>query len=396
MFNYEFSIKTRLIFGRGTVERVGDEVAKMGSKKCMIHYDGGAYIEPLIEQVKKSLTDAGVDYIELPGVQPNPKFSLIHKGIDLCKSEGIDFILAVGGGSTMDSAKVIAGGVRFRGDVWNELNMGAKEVDVLKHAAITTLAGTGSEFSAVAMVQNDEIEPQIKKGIAYPGSNFDFVIANPELLYTLPAKQTAAGTFDIISHSMESYFSDTPNAFLLNGVLETVIKTALKEGKVCLEHPDDYDARANLLMCSYIATSGLHMCGVETDWTVHNIEKPLTNIYHGTHGINLAILTLAWLRYSHGRDIPKFEQWAVNCMGATRDIYDPEKTINDGIDALENWIKKMGMPTRLSEIGIGSDRFEEAAELALAVAGFKGREGYIGRVTKLTFDQIIDVYNLAL
>lgn len=393
--NFNYKVKTELIFGKDADAQVGEAVARYG-KKCMIHYDGGAYIEPLICKVKESLQAAGVEVIELSGVLPNPRFSLIRKGMEICKAEDVDFVLAVGGGSVMDSSKMIAVGTYLEGDVWNELGNGEMTHRILPHGVITTLAGTGSEFSAAAMILNDELESPVKKGFFHPELCFDFAIANPELLYTLPPRQTAAGSMDIISHSMENYFSSTQNAYLLDGVLETVIRTVMKEAKVTLAEPDNFDARANLLLSSYMAMSGLHIPATIGDWVVHNIEKPLTNLYGGTHGVNLGILTLAWLKYSHGRDIPKFEQWAVNCMGAKRDIYDPEKTIADGINIFENWLKQMGLPTHLSEIGIGSEKFEEAAELALFVAGFKGREGYIGRVTKLTFDQILDVYQLAL
>lgn len=303
----------------------------------------------------------------------------------------------------MDSVKVIAGGANFTGDVWSDMvewkKAGpVKELPhkVLPHGAVTTLAGTGSEFSGTAMILNDELEYPVKKGMNHPDFCFDFVIANPELLYTLPPKQTAAGAMDIISHAMENYFTNAEDSYIIDGVLETVIRTVMKEGKAAIEKPDDYDARANLLLASFMAMSGIYLPATPGDWAVHDIENPITNLYGGTHGVNLGILTIAWLKYSHGRDIPKFEQWAVNCMGAKRDIYDPEKTISDGIDIFEGWLRKMGLPTHFSEIGIGPERFEESAELGLHVLGFQGREGYIGRITKLTFDQVMDIYNLAL
>ena len=397
--NFVWSVKTRLIFGKDTVKEIGPEVAKFGSKKCMVHYDGSDFIKPLIEKVVASLKEAGVEVVELPGVEPNPKFSLIMKGIKMCREENVDFIVGVGGGSTMDSTKTIAVGVNYPGsddEIWDKVDVDVKH-KALPHAAITTLAATGSEFSGVAMVQNDLLENPVKKGIGGPDITFDFVIADPELTYTLPPLQTAAGSFDIISHATESYFGDSDNAYLQKGVLATVIKTTMHEAKVCMEDPKNYDARGNLFLCSYIAMLGLHMPAFKTDWAVHNIEKPLTTLFHGTHGVNLAILTPAWMKYSWNRNIPLYEQWATEVMGVERDIYDPKKTIFEGISRLENWIKSMGLPTRLSEIGIDESCFEEAADLGLAVAGVPdGDHLVIGRCTKLTRDDVIEVYKLAL
>ena len=392
--DFRLAIKTQIIFGADVEKNVGEEVRKYADS-CLLHYDGGPYLDALLNTVRKSLADAGVRVVELPGVQPTPRFGLIKKGMEICKQENLGFVLAVGGGSVMDSAKLIAGGTHFEGDVWNEF--GKKPLGkVLPHGTITTLAGTGSEVSAAAMVQNDDLPSPVKKGFGAPELCFDFAMVDPKLLFTLPQKQTAAGSMDIVSHAMESYFSNTPHAYLLDGVLETVIRTAMDCALVCKDDPANYDARANLLLASYIGVQGLHLPPTNGDWVVHNIEKPLTNLYGGTHGVNLGILTLAWIKHSYKRDIPKFEQWAVRCMGVERDIYEPEKTIMRGVERLRHWLIDLGLPTTLTEIGIGDERFEEAAELALSVAGFTGREGTIGRVTKLTFDQILEVYRMAL
>ena len=393
--DFRFEPKTKLFFGKGAEDQVGQEVLRYADS-CLLHYDGGPYLDALLGRVRDSLEKAGVRVFELSGVRPNPRYGLIAQGMELCRRENIGFVLAVGGGSVMDSAKLIAGGAHFPGDVWEQWGKQPVTHQVLPHGAITTLAGTGSELSAAAMVQNDDLPSPVKKGFGAPELCFDFAIVNPELLYTLPLRQTAAGAMDIVSHAMESYFSCTPHAYLLDGVLETVIRTAMQAALVCKDTPDDYDARGNLLLSSYIAVHGLHIPPTMGDWVVHNIEKPLTNLYGGTHGVNLGILTLAWLKHSYKRDIAKFEQWATNCMGVPRDIYDPQETIFRGIDRLRHWLLDLGLPTRLSEIGIGEERFEEAAELALSVAGFTGREGTIGRVTKLTFEQILEVYRMAL
>ena len=265
--NFVWKVKTKLIFGKDTVKNVGPEVASYGVKKVLVHYDGSDFIKPLIAKVKESLEASGLTVYELPGVEPNPKFSLVMKGIRLCREEGIEFVVAVGGGSTMDSAKVISVGTNYPGkdeDIWDKVDVDVKH-KALPHAAITTLAATGSEFSGTAMVQNDLLEYPVKKGIGGPDICFDFVIADPELLYTLPLKQTAAGSMDIISHSMESYFGDSDNAYLQKGVLATVIRTTMKEARVARDDPQNYDARANLFLCSYVAMMGLHMPAFKTD-----------------------------------------------------------------------------------------------------------------------------------
>lgn len=389
--NFEFYNKTRLIFGKDTETEVGKNV-KQYSDKCLVHYDGGDHMKPILDRVRKSLTEAGVEIIELGGVEPNPKLSLIRKGIELCKEEDIGFVLAVGGGSVMDSAKFIAFGIHHPGDVWTYQSFTPVDWDVVPMGCISTLPGTGSEFSQVSMVVNDEGEYDVKALFGHPTIKFDFAIINPELFYTLPAKQTAAGAFDIIAHLTENYFGSTTNADAYEGYIFTGVNTVIRNVKNALANPTDYDARANLALASIMPMSFL-TSGVVPDMCVHNIEKPMTTTYKQTHGEMLGILTIAWMKYCYKRDLPKFTSFAVQCMGAKMNYENPEETILEGIDRLEKFVADIGLATRLSQVGITSDeKFGFCADIGL----FHDRNNTIGNVSKLTYDQILEVYNIAL
>jgi alcohol dehydrogenase len=386
--------KTKIIFGKDTHKKVGEHVKHYG-KKCLLHYDGGDYLEPILQDVKHSLKQANIEIFELGGVLPNPRFSLILKGIELCRHEDIDFVLALGGGSVMDSAKFIAFGKNAEFDIWTYKSFTPYAHSILPHGAISTLPGTGSELSSASMILNDMLPSPVKGHFTHPSFRFDFAIINPELSYTLPAKQVAAGAMDTISHAMEGYFSNTENAYLLKGYMENIITSVMTNLKCALKNPTNYDARANLWIASLMPMEHYVISSTQPDWVVHNIEKPLTAMFNGTHGYNLAILTIAWMKYVYKRDVPQFVRWAVNVMGVKEDYYHPEVTVREGIQRFEDFLKSVGLPTRLSEVGIAEDAFEAAAELALKVAGFEGREGTIGMISKLTFDDMQEVYKLA-
>lgn len=386
--------KTTIIFGKDSHKKIGEQVKRYGNK-CLIHHDSGTYLSSLLQDVKQSLQDADVEVYELGGVLPNPRYSLVVKGIELCRKENIDFVLAVGGGSVMDSAKFIAFGKNADFDIWTYKSFTPYKHQILSHGAISTLPGTGSELSSAAMILNDTLEHHVKGHFTHASFRFDFAVINPELAYSLPPKQVAAGAMDTISHAMEGYFSNTENAYLLKGYMENIILTVMTNLKCALKNPDNYDARANLWLASLMPMEHYVISSTQPDWVVHNIEKPLTAMHKGTHGFNLAILTIAWMKYVYKRDVPQFVRWAVNVMGVKEDYYHPEVTVREGIQRFEEFLKSVGLPTRLSEVGITSDSFEAAAELALEVAGFKGREGTIGMISKLTFEDMLKVYELA-
>ncbi len=389
--NFTISSPTTLVFGKDAELQVG-ELVKQYADKCLIHHDGGAYLESLLGRVRKSLTDAGVEIFELGGVEPNPKLSLMRKGMQMCKEQNIGFVLAIGGGSVMDSAKFIAIGAGYEGDVWNY--DGSYVAGALPHGCICTLPGTGSEVSGCSMVVNDEGDHLVKGGFFGEQLKFDFSILNPELTYTLPAKQTAAGAVDVISHFMEAYFTDTEDAEMLWGVAETGVNMIMKNVKIVLDNPCDYSARANMMMAAYYASNDPVYIGTNSDWAVHHLENPLTTTFHSTHGLMLGIITPAWMKFCYKNNVPLFTRFCVNCLGAKMDFAHPEITIMEGIANFENFVKSIGLPTRLSEIGIEEKDFERVLDIAFEVRG--GREkGRLGFVSKLTFDEAMQIYQLA-
>jgi alcohol dehydrogenase len=392
--NFTFSPKTRILFGKDAELQLGTEVAKYGMT-CLVHHDGGAYLSALLDRIRTSLIDKGIKVIELGGVLPNPRYSLIREGIELCRREDVDFVLAVGGGSVMDSAKFISYGVHAPQDPWLYKSFTPIKHPILPHGCVSTLPGTGSELSAAAMILNDTTAHHVKGHFTNADFRFDFAVINPELSYSLPPRQTAAGSMDIISHAMENYFSNTSNSYLHDGYMENIIRTVMRLVPKALAQPNDYDTRANLWMASLMAMESYTTLSAQGDWVVHNIEKPLTTIYKGTHGVNLGILTVAWMKYMAPSSPQQFIRFATNVMGVPYDEYDPQATITEGIRRFENWLHDVGLPTRLNEVGVDQKDFEAAAELALEVAGFSGREGTIGMISKLTFEQMLAVYAIA-
>lgn len=389
--NFMFHNPTTMVFGKDTEKEVGSLV-KRYADRCLLHHDGGSYLEELLSRVRTSLREAGVEVFELGGVRPNPKLSLMRRGMEICRENGIGFVLAVGGGSVMDSAKLIAFGTYYEGEVWDYPSFSPIGSRVLPHGCICTLPGTGSEVSCCSMVVNDEREYEVKRSYFAEELKFDFCIINPELTYTLPPKQTASGAVDIISHYMESYFTSTEDAEMLMGIAETGINVIKKNVKIALENPSDYTARANMFQAAYYPMDGAMYAGTVSDWAVHGIENPMTVTYHSTHGLMLGIMTPAWMKYCYKRNIPLFARFCVNCFGARMDYMHPEITIREGIANFEGFVKSIGLPTRLSEIGIDDSQFDFVAQTA--VDG--GYGGIVGAVSRLTKEDILNIYRLAL
>lgn len=390
MLNFELEFPTRIIFGKGSIDNIGKEVSKFG-KKILIHHDGGDYLDGLLGKVKTQLEAEGISFLELGGVVPNPRFTLIAKGIELCKKENIDFVLAIGGGSVMDSAKAIAFFAKNEGDLADYSHYKKLSPECLPLGTIVTMPGTGSEISNNAMVVDDRGDVFIKYPLFQNSFRFSFAIMDPELTYTLPLKQTISGSFDIISHTMERYFNGENSANLPNRLCEANLLTVMEEVRKVIKNPKDYNARANLFIAATMGNSPFLDMGVASDWAVHNIENPITTTFQKTHGTSLAIITPAWMKYVYKRDLKKFAQFATRVMGVQADPNDMEKTALRGIEAFEAFIKEIGLPTRLSEIGVTEESFEELADHATVDIGVE----YIGMVSKLTRDELIKIYQLA-
>ncbi len=386
MNNFTFQSTTNIIFGRGNENTVGSEVRKY-SKKVLLHYGGGSIKKSgLYDKVVKSLKEAGVDYVELGGVKPNPRLSLVYEGIDLCRKNDIDFILAVGGGSVIDSAKGIAVGVLYDGDVWDLYVKKGTADEALPVGTILTIPAAGSESSPSSVVTKEE--GQLKRDIGYEFIRPQFSILNPELCSTLPPYQVACGATDIMAHVMERYFTNTPNVEFTDRLSEATLVTMINNVPRVLKNLNDYDAFAEIMWAGTIAHNGLLGTGREEDWASHNIEHELSGIYDIAHGAGLAIVFPAWMKYVYKTNVSRFVQFAVRVWKVEQDFANPEKTVLEGIARMERFFKSIGLPVRLSDAGIGDDRFEEMAEKAVGT-------GTLGSFVKLKKDDIVNIYKLA-
>lgn len=386
MNNFTFHNSTRIIFGKGNENTVGSEVRKY-SKKVLLHYGGGSIKKSgLYDKVVKSLKEAGVEHIELGGVKPNPRLSLVYEGIDLCKKNDIDFILAVGGGSVIDSAKAIAVGVLYDGDVWDLYMKKATADKALPIGTILTIPAAGSESSESSVITKEE--GQLKRDIGYDFIRPKFSILNPELCSTLPPYQVACGAADIMAHVMERYFTNTPNVEFTDRLSEATLVTMINNVPRVLKDLNDYDTFAEVMWAGTIAHNGLLGTGREQDWASHMIEHELSGIYDIAHGAGLAIVFPAWMKYVYKRNVNRFVQFAVRVWKVEQDFENPERTALEGIARMEDFFRSIGLPVRLSEAGITDNRFEEMAEKAAGT-------GTLGGFMKLNKDDIVNIYKLA-
>jgi len=387
--NFIFHNYTRIIFGKGTESTVGAETAKH-SKKVLLHYGGGSIKKSgLYDRVVASLKSEGVEFTELGGVKPNPRLSLVKEGIELCRKNGIDFILAVGGGSVIDSAKAIAVGVLYEGDVWDLYMKKDTAENALPIGVVLTIPAAGSESSGASVITNEET--QVKTDIGYDFLRPQFAILNPELCRTLPPYQVACGTADIMAHVMERYFTNTRNVDFTDRLCEATLQTMIKNAPAAIANPDDYDAFAEIMWAGTVAHNDILGRGREEDWACHCIEHELSAKYDIAHGAGLAIVFPAWMKYVYRHDVNRFVQFAVRVWNVDQDFQNPEKTALAGIERLEKFFKGLGLPVRLSEAGIGEEHLAEMAEKAASVWGGTT----IGNFVKLDRNDILNIYRLA-
>ena len=388
MENFDFYAPTRILFGKDEDKRVG-ELLKPHASKVLLHY-GGDNIKKsgLHDRVTASLRESGIPFVELGGVKPNPRLSLVKEGISLCKKENVDFILAVGGGSVIDSSKAIALGVYYDGDIWELFGTSTAISGALPVATILTIPAAGSESSGGAVITNEE--KQLKYSFSSPYMRPLFSIMNPELFFTLPQRQLANGAADMMSHVFERYFSDTIHADLTDGLCEVTLKTLMKNALLANENIRNYDAWAELGFSGTIAHNGLVGMGRQTDWACHAMEHELSAIYDVAHGAGLAVLTPGWMEYVYKDNINMFVQFAVNVMGVQGSLRDPDAIVLEGISRLREFFAKLRLPTTLSELGIGEDRLEEMAKKATGIAF--GTEKPIGGIKKLYWQDVLNIY----
>lgn len=378
---------TNVHFGAGAEDKVAEVLKAEGATKVLIHFGGGSVKRSgLLDKVEKLLSEGGIEYVELGGVVPNPRVSLVRKGIELVKSEGVDFILAVGGGSVLDSAKAIGYGVYGGGDVW-DFYCGKRKVEgTVPVGAILTLAATGSEMSDSSVITNDETDPIYKRGVNTDFGRVKFALLDPELTYTVSKYQTACGATDIMMHTLERYFHQGYALDFTDQMSFTLLREVMKNAPVALEHPDDYDARANIMWCGTLSHNGLMATGNANkgDWACHQIEHELSAEYDVAHGAGLAAIWGSWARYVLSVDPERFVKLGESVFGES----DPVKTI----EKFEEFFRSIGMPTDIK--GLGLD-FDEAAcrTAALGVTFQNARK--IGNFKVLDTEDIFNIYMMA-
>ena len=362
MNNFTYYTPTKVVFGRDTDKQVGQLVKEQNCKKVLIHYGGqSAKRSGLLDRIKASLEAEHIDYVELGGVVPNPRLSLVYEGIELCKKESVDFILAVGGGSVIDSSKAIGYGMTNEGDVWDFYDKKRQATACLPIGAVLTIAAAGSEMSDSSVITKEE--GWIKRGY---GSNYcrcKFAVMNPELTMTLPDYQTASGCTDIMMHTMERYFDQSKTMELTDGIAEALMKTVMKNAVILRDDPTNYDARAEVMWAGSLSHNGLTGCGSEGgDWSTHRLEHELGGLFDVAHGAGLAAVWGSWARYVWKDRPDRFVKFAVNVMGVEPNGTDAE-IVEKGICAVEDFYRSIHMPTSIKELGIDVTD-EQIAELA--------------------------------
>ena len=389
MQNFNYYAPTRVVFGKGTENEVGKLIKEQNCKKVLVHYGGGSVIRSgLLDRVYTSLGAEGIAYTTLGGVVPNPRLSKVREGIELCQREGVDFILAVGGGSVIDSSKAIGYGLTNEGDVWDFYAKKRTASACLPIGTILTISAAGSEMSDSSVITNED--GWIKRGYSSNYCRCKFAILNPELTYTLPDYQTQSGCVDIMMHTMERYLNHSTNMEMTDGISEALIRTVMKSSRILKQDPTNYEARAEVMWAGSLSHNGLTGCGTDGgDWASHQLEHELGGMFDVAHGAGLAAVWGSWARYVY-KD--RFAKLAENVLMVPHDDT-PEKTALAGIEAMEDYYRSVDMPTSLRELGIEPTE-EQIQELADKCSFQNTRT--IGKVKVLNREDIAKIYRMAL
>jgi alcohol dehydrogenase YqhD (iron-dependent ADH family) len=387
--NFIYDKSTKIIFGRDTEKTAGKEVKPFGSK-VMLHYGSGSIKKSgLFDRVVKSLNDEGIEVIEFGGVKPNPTLTFAKEGIKLAKKEKVDFILAVGGGSVIDSAKCIALGALYDGDVWDFAERRAIAKDALPIGVILTIPAAGSESNHYGVITNDEGPYPLKRDIIVENNVIikpQFAILNPELSFTLSTFQTACGISDILAHTMERYFTSVEDVDFTDRLCEATMKTVIRNGLIVIQEPDNYSARAELMWAGSVAHNNLLGTGRAPDFASHMIEHELSAIYDIAHGAGLTIIFPAWMKYVYKYNVPRFAQFAARVWRVDDNFYSMESMALEGIKKLTDFYREIGLPVSLKEANIPTDRFKDMSEKAVK----------LGSIKKMTTEDIYEIYKLAV
>lgn len=392
MFDFKYFTPTKVLFGKNTEDKVADLIQEFGGKKVLIHYGGGSVIRSgLMQKVTDKLDAAGIAYVKLGGAVPNPRLSLVYEGIELCKKEGLDFILALGGGSAIDSAKAIGYGVMNDGDVWDLYDYKKQAKACMPLGVILTLAATGSEMSDSSVITKEE--GLVKRGYSSDFCRPRFAILNPELTMTLPDYQTACGCTDIMMHTMERYFTNGGNMELTDSMAEALLRTVKENAKILARDPKNYDARAEVMWAGSLSHNGLTGCGNDGgDWMTHKLEHELGGLYDVAHGAGLAAIWGSWARYVYKNCLPRFKRYAINVMGIAPNTGSDEEIALKGIEAMEDFYREIKMPTNLRELGVNAtddDLKLMAHKCAVGVNGGKGSARFLKE------EDMLEIYKMS-
>lgn len=391
MFNFTYYTPTKVVFGKGAEDQAGALVKAQGCKKVLIHYGGGSVVRSgLLGKIKASLDRELVAHVELGGVVPNPRLSLVYQGIELARKEGVDFILAVGGGSVIDSSKAIAYGLAEDGDVWELYDHVRAAKACLPVGAVLTIAAAGSEMSNSSVITKDE--GGVKRGYNNEICRPKFAIMNPELTMTLPPYQTASGCVDILMHTMERYFTPNGTMDLTDSLAEGLMRTVMKNARLLKDNPQNYDARAEVMWAGSLSHNGLTGCGSDGgDWAPHGLEHEMGGMFDVTHGAGLAAVWGSWARYVYRDCLPRFVKFAVNVMGVDGGGT-PEEVAMRGIEAMEDFYRSIHMPTCFSELGIAptQEQLKTMAKMCSVASG-----GPKGAAKALYEADMLKIYEMA-
>ncbi|WP_438347040.1 iron-containing alcohol dehydrogenase [Paenibacillus sp. FA6] len=387
MIAFEFNNPTKLIFGRGTLAALKTEVPKYGTKVLFLYGGGSIKRSGLYDNVIALLNEIGAEVTEQGGVEPNPRLSTVHKGVDLCKTKGIELILAVGGGSVLDCAKAIAVGAKYDGDMWDFLERKASPQAALPLGTVLTMAATGSEMNGGSVITNEVTQEKMGWGssYAYPA----FSILDPVHTFSLPKDQTVYGMVDIMSHVLEHYFHAEHNTPVQDGFCETILRTVIDTAPKLIEDLENYELRSTIMYCGTMALNGVLNMGMSGDWATHNIEHAVSAVYDIPHGGGLAILFPNWMTYNQSVDIARFKRLAIQVFDIDPSGKSDEQIGLEGIEALRSFWNSIGAPSRLSDYDIDASQIEAMADKAL-------RFGPFGNFNKLDREDVIKIYNMSL
>ncbi len=389
MENFEFYSPTEFVFGKDSEMQVADLIKRYKATNVFIHYGGGSVIRSgLLDRIRHKLDEARISYFELGGAMPNPRSGLVYKGIELCKEKGADFVLAVGGGSAIDSAKAIAAGVKYAGDFWDFYDKKAVIADALPIGVVLTIPAAGSEGSASAVITQER--GMLKRGLVSRYYRPRFAIVNPELTYTLPMYHLSCGIVDMMGHIFERYFTLSKNTALTDRMSEAVLVSIMEAARKLMKEPFDYDSRATICWAGTIAHNGILGVGKQEDWVTHFLEHELSALLDVAHGAGLAVMYPAYMQFVLDTDIERFRHLAVKVFNVPDDPENPRQVALDGIARLKEFYKEIGMPTTFAEIGAKKEDIDKLLKTLKINRGNK-----FGTFRPLTLEDAREIYLLA-